>query len=242
MQFNNSSAKEDSLYHYTLFLLGLKNTDTTSFPIADFTRSVNVASEKVAFLMWKYDSNWQFDDPNFATYPIPTTTLVDGQQDYSLPTTILDISRVEVMDNNGDYQLLTQFDKAQIKTSALSEYYGTAGMPVEYDILNGSIFLYPKPAAANVTLVKGLKIHLTRGLDLLTTTDTTQQPGFLRNFHDYVAYYSAFEYAIGNSLTFQRIQLIKLGLGESKEDIKVYYALRNKDLKVKIRPKTNTYT
>ena len=145
MQINISTSKEDSLYHYALFLLGLLNTDTTSFPAADFIRSANSWTRKAVYLTWKNSSIWEFDDSNYTTLPIGTTTLVDSQQDYALPTNALDVQRVEVKDSSGNFQVLKQFDKTQI-TEALTEYYETAGMPVYYDVIGGSLFLYPKPA------------------------------------------------------------------------------------------------
>jgi hypothetical protein len=155
--FNDSSNKDNSLYHYTLFLLGLANDDTTSFPIADFTRSFNSWFRNLVFLVWKNSPIWEFDDSNKTTLPIATTALVASQQDYSLPTDALDVQRVECKDSSGNFQVLKQFDKTQITEEALTEFYETAGDPIYYDLVGVSLMLYPKPSTARANALKVYK-------------------------------------------------------------------------------------
>jgi hypothetical protein len=241
MDFNNSTNKEDSLLHYTLFLLGLDSADTTSYPIADFTRSANSWTRNGVFTIWKNTSTWEFDDSNYTTFPIGTADLVDLQQDYALPTNALEVQRVEILDANGDYQILKQFDKAQVENQSLTEFYETAGMPAYYDIIGSAIFLYPKPATASVTLTDGLKVYLSRDIDEFTVADTTQNPGFFATFHPYVAYGAALDYAIAKNMDVNRVNILNMGLAKYEDAMKTYYAKRNqKDLKVRIKPSTSS--
>lgn len=239
MKINSSTTPSDSLYHYTLFLLGLSATDTTSLPVNDFFRSVNSKLRKAAFLMWKSDSSWEFDDSNYDTYAIATTALVDGQQTYTLPTELLDIQRVEVMDNDGNYHLIDQFVKEKIGI-ALTEYNEEDGMPMYYDIMDGALFLYPAPSDSEVTTAAGLKIYLSRDIDEFDTTDTTKEPGIKEIFHPYLAFSAAYDYAISKNMGQQRVQLLSNELTKYERSIEEYYSKRNKDYKVKLSPSSRS--
>lgn len=239
MYINDSTNPQNSIYHYTLFLLGLDSTDTTSYAVADFIRSANSWVRKAVFLSWRNSDAWEFDDSNYSTLPIATTTLVNEQADYSLPSNGLDVERVEVLDSSGNYKLLTQLDKGMVD-SAMTEYYETPGMPAYYDLVGNSLVLYPKPSASYVTVAAGLKLYLARDIDGFTTLDTSQEPGFVPTFHPYVAYGSALDYAIAKNIDVNKVSVIKLGLNEYQSAIQDYYAKRNKDSKVKIRPRTKS--
>jgi hypothetical protein len=241
MKINASgSSTSDSLYHYTLFLLGLSPTDTTSYPIADFIRSANLKTRDAAFLLWRNSSDWEFDDRNSTELPIGTTTLVAGQRDYSLPTTALSIERVEVMDSNGDYQLLRQKDKSEVTDGPMLEAFEDDGMPEYYDLVGNSIFLYPAPAAADVTTTKGLRLYLSRDIEEFSLTDTSTEPGFPKMFHPYVAYGCSVDYALAKNMGQQRIQMLQIGIARYEKMISDFYARRNKDKRVRIRPSTKS--
>ena len=236
MVLNDTTNKQNSLYHYTIFLLGLDSADTTSFPIADFTRSANSWLRKLVFLIWKSSTTWEFDDKNYTTLPIATTTLVAEQQDYELPTNSLDIQRVEVLDQNNNYLLVTQFDKAQIQGSALTEYYETSGTPRYYDIIGNSLFLYPKPATTGVTTALGLKLYLARDIDQFVDSDTTKEPGIQLSLHPYLAYGGAMDYAIARNLDNAKAEKILLVINQYEQQIKDWATKRNVDMRVRIRP------
>jgi len=218
-----------------LFELGLSATDTTSFPIEDFTRSVNTWLRKAVFLIWHSSSTWEFDDSNYTTLPVATADLVADQQDYSLPTEALDVQRVAVLNSSSDYVRLKKFSKEQIETS-LSEYYEDSGMPAEYEVRAGSLFLYPPPATGSVTTTKGLKIYIARDINPMEITDTDKELGIQEIFQPYVSFGAALDYAIAKNMSRDKITSLKVGLQEYKDTIKVYYAKRDKDIKIKIRP------
>lgn len=245
MYFLSKSNHNNSLYHHTLYLLGKRVSssetlmDTTSLPVEDFVRSANVYNRKVGYLAWKNASGWEFDDSNYSTLPIATTTLVDEQQDYSIPSNALDIERVEVMDNSGDYVLLNRMNKSEIRDEALSEYYKTSGLPKYYDVVGNSLMLYPKPSASNVTLVAGLKVYLQRDISALTEgsyRNILTEPGFHINFHPYIAYGVAIDYGIAKNYTTEKMNSLRVALKEYSADIENYYAQRDRDYPTKFRP------
>ena len=72
----------------------------------EFTRLLNVRYRMADNEIWKAAGDWDFDDSNATTLPVATTTLVAAQADYALPSTARKIERVEVLDSDGDYQLV----------------------------------------------------------------------------------------------------------------------------------------
>ena len=173
----------------------LCDSDTTSYPVADKTRRVNAALEEIVADLIALDRNWKFDDSNQTDLPIGLGDLVAGQQDYSFDTSLLSIERVEVLDSDGNWHKLSIIDEQKI-TEALAEYKETDGLPEQYAVRANSIFLYPAPAAANVTVSSGLKVYFQRTAHLFVATDTTAVPGFASPYHIILAYKAALAYCV----------------------------------------------
>lgn len=231
------------MYHYTLYLLGKTATDTTSFPSTDWVRSAKTYYRKASYLIWKNATGWEFDDSNYTTLPIATADLVDQQQDYSLPSNALDVQRVEVKDDSGDYILLNRMNKTEVKDQALSEYYETPGMPKYYDVIGNSLMLYPKPSSSNVTVSSGIKLYLERDVSTPTMTtgsgafrEITQEPGFHINFHPYIAAGCAVDYGVSKNYTAEKMANLRLALKEYESSMAEYYASRDRDYPTKFRP------
>lgn len=160
--------------------------------------AINNAYERVVSLVIKADGRWQWDDTNQTDLPISTTALVANQQDYSLATSHLEVTRVEMKDQGGIWRLLTPIDQNDIKGIALGEYQKTAGVPTQYDKLGNSIFLYPAP---NFSQSASLKVYFTRGPASFTSgevTTGTKQPGFTPLYHDLIPLWVAYNYALDN--------------------------------------------
>ena len=62
---------------FTRFLC---DADTVSYTAANLLITTNQAYEEVVSKILLCDGRWQFDDNNFTTFPIATTTLVNGQK------------------------------------------------------------------------------------------------------------------------------------------------------------------
>ena len=69
MQFNNTTNQYLSLYHNTLFNLGIDRSDTTTYPIEDFTRSANNWYRRVNSWIWQVTGEWEYDDSNYTNLP-----------------------------------------------------------------------------------------------------------------------------------------------------------------------------
>ncbi len=177
------------------FLTGASSTD---FPIADLTSSANRAVERVVSLINRHNRKWQFDDTNQTDLPTALGPVTSGQKDYALATTHLTIDRIEIKDTAGNWTLLDPIDETELtrdRKMALMAYRNTPGIPVEYDLLGASVFLYPTP---NYTQASSLKLYFTRPPVAFLTTDTTVQPGFNPLFHDLISLWASYDYALAS--------------------------------------------
>ena len=236
-QFFNSTDKEVSLYHMTLWFCGISLTDTTTFPVdPDFTMIANKNVRRVGLWLWKSSDEWNFDDSNLTTFPSSTATLIAAQEDYGLPAYIFSIKRVEVKNSSGDFQLLRPIKKEEIKI-AIDEFGETDAMPLYWYIDGNSLILKPAPATASVTLASGLKIHIDlRDIDEFTPVDTTQEPGYHTYFHPLTALLCAYDYCMANQKD-GRIPYIKEQIAEYKFDLEEVSNFRNAAIPTRIMPR-----
>lgn len=218
----------------------LTHSNTTSFPSADRLILVNNAYNRVASLILKADDRWAFDDTNQTDMPSATTALVSGQQDYSLTSAHLTIDRIEVKSSAGQWTELAQIDQQFLKgarRTALAAYQSTNGLPLEYDLVGNSVFLYPAP---NYSQSASLKIYFTRGPAEFTSgevTTGTKAPGFNSLFHELIPLWVAYDYAVANGLStasgfFASIQF-------KERELNDFYGLRDRDIRGRFGISTN---
>ena len=78
------------------------------------------------------------------TFPIATRNLVDNQADYALPLNVEKVDRCEILLKSGEWKKLSLFDKGQTDF-AISEFAGTKGEPIFYDLMGNLIFFHTRP-------------------------------------------------------------------------------------------------
>ena len=106
----------------------------------------------------------------------------------------------------------------------------TAGMPVEYDKVGESIFLYPAPATGSVTLAAGLKIHYQRTASIFTSAEVTtgtKTPGFASPWHMILAYSAAIPFCM--TYKKDRVALYQNKVMQMENELMAFYSDRNKD-------------
>lgn len=172
-------------------------SNVNSIPDATMVILVNNALERVESMIMRYDGRWNWDDSNQIDLPIATTSLVTSQQDYSILTSFLNVLRVELKDSNGNWIKLEPFDQSDLKYQTITDYMKTSGTPRQYDLIGNSIFLYPAP---NYTQADSLKIYYQRPPSYFVAADTTKQPGINPLYHNLIALYASYDYAIANGL------------------------------------------
>jgi len=205
----------------------LVDADSTSYPDATLLRRVNMAYEEIVGKLIALNKNWKFDDSNYSDLPIGLGDLVSGQQDYSFASTLLMVERVEVMDSDGNYHKLKPIDEKDI-SEALSQYKSGGGMPEKYARRGNSIFLYPYPLTASVTISDGLKVYFQRTADIFTSAEVTtgtKEPGFPSPYHYLLSYKSALPFA----LTYKKDRVTMIRQEIARMESELFDIALNKD-------------
>jgi hypothetical protein len=230
MQFNTNVNHNDLVSDCTFLLTGSYN-GTLDYEIEDMTRSANSKLNEIVSLIMRADNRWEFDDENFETIPIGKSNLVAGQQDYEvLADDFLNIQEVLVKGSDGNWKVLDPLDRNEGNAQKLTdlEKDSNNGMPIYYDKMGSSIFLYPKPSAAKVTTTLGLKVIFQRTPSYFAIDDTTKEPGFLKTSHRAISLGMAIDYCLANELD-NKLERLKREDETMRVAIEGYYANRNKD-------------
>jgi hypothetical protein len=235
MVFSDTTNK-NGIVQFTEALCKLGDTGISADSVlfAQITGYINQAYKKVASAILRVDRNWRWDDTNYTDFSIASITLVNNQRDYTLPasasggnaSTLYKINQVRIKDASGDLNKIELADTITETTDT--------GMPTKYRLLNGSIRLEPIPITGSVTMAAGLEITFQRAMDAFTTSDTTQQPGFMDMYHELLAYDASASYLmpINPQLAITYTQIFNERLKLLQSD----YALRNDDVKRRLVP------
>ena len=218
MDFNNSSSPEISLYHDALFWAGASSDDLA---IADFTRSANFGLDSVLRKIFRADGRWQYDDGNNTDLPIATTALVSGQDNYTLADAHQKVSRVRVLDQNGNWKTLTPTDRRNQSDSSLA----ATGTPSSYDKVGRSLILIPAP---DYGASGGVEITFQRGSNYFASDDTTKEPGIPTPFHRYISLYAARDFVVANTVP-DKLQAIDTEIQRMDDDLLDFLATRDRD-------------
>lgn len=232
MQFSDSTGKSGIVEEID-FLIG---SDNNTYPLTEKTRNCNRAMDKITARIFNADGVWEWDDSNQTDLPIATTSLVNGQYDYSFAITHLKITRVLAQDSTGKWITLEPFDITQDKAQAYLIASNNNGAPLWYDKTANSIFLSPTP---DYDATGGLKIYFQRPSTYFATTDTTKTPGFPAIFHRYISLSAAYDYAMAKDIPIVNLsnELTKMEL-----DIDKYFSKRNdRDERTAFIPKLRNY-
>ncbi len=217
----------------------LTGLDANVFTLKKATNFINRAYYDAVLEAWRASGDWDFDDTNQSDFPIAVTTMVESQEDYTIPATALKVVRLEVKDSSGNWTVVKPFDETQLPNTALSEFHETDGLPEWYRLIRGSVVLYPAPTATSATLTSGLRIYFLREVDEFVSTDTTQEPGLPEPFHDVLAWGAAYMAAIAKGLSNKND--LKAVYDEKINRMREFFADRHVDFKPRIRPRIESY-
>ncbi len=240
LQFSDTSAEKNGLIQECEFnVFGEGNYGTISGNanlLATFTRNINNAVNRVVSLIMQADQRWEWEDFNNTDLPIASASLVASQQDYALDVSHLKIERVEVKDAAGAWTKLTPIDQADIYSESLTDFLNTAGVPLYYDKLGNSVFLYPKPSYSQTL---SLKVYFQRQPSYFLTTDTTKTAGFNPIYHRLVALMASRDYALVKGLS--SVKSLSELVIQGEIDIQDSYAMRGKDDHIRLTAKRYSF-
>jgi len=239
IQFSNTTTKAGILQRIE-DACGFNDGDITgnSVRLAKFTAKVNSAVDEVTSIALKSAASWQYDDSNHTDYPIMTTDLVSGQQDYSFISDgsgnlVLDIYKVMIKLPDGTWVEIDPVDR-NLQEETMDSFDNTvSGTPTRYDKLGNGIFLDNVP---DYNSEEGLKVYINRESTYFLTTDTTKKAGFVGLFHDYLYLKPSYEYARDKDLS--NVARLEKDVVLMQEAIRQHYATRERDIKRKMTPLT----
>jgi hypothetical protein len=233
MQFSNA-ADRTGVIELLEDLTNTQSATSSSYPLKSKTRDINNAYANYNMIAQSVSGDWLSDDTNHDDYPIATTPLQAGVQNYSFiydedGNQILDFYRAEAEDSAGNSFELVPIDSRDIHES-LTSFMSTPGIPRYYDKTANGIFLYPAPSYARNA---GLKIYYSRTPSYFLPTDTNKKPGIPDMFHEYLAIRPAYFYALSKGLPTAKNYAVEMA--NIEERIKDYYASRSQDRPTQIR-------
>lgn len=164
------------------FARRFSNSNSTSYTDAQLDASINAYYDTFVSEILKSMDDWDFSGE------IATASLVANQQEYTFPTDILKIKRIEVSYDGTVWNEATRFDVNEIgeatdSTSVRNDF--NTNEPYA-DLHDNSLFLFPVPTS-NIT--GGLKIYYEKLPTFLSAV--TDEPAFARPFHKGLAYGAA---------------------------------------------------
>ena len=194
LAFNSNSDNQDVVSE----IKAICNADTSSYPLKDMARRVNMALDRFFTLAFQADGQWSWDDPSNDSLPIQTINVVSGTGDYNLDdftSEIINIIRIELANSSTAdlFIVLKRLDRANYSTTALDEIYASTGIPEYYDLVGEYIRLYPTPS---YSATAGLRIYLERNKTAFASTDTTKTLPIPALFSDYICRHASLPYLI----------------------------------------------
>lgn len=193
-------------------------TNTYSYPTADITRNLNKWYQELTAEILTSMDEWDFQGE------IATASLVANQQEYTWPTNLLRVKRIEVS-YGAEWRRVHPIDvqevEASIATQSNVNNEFTTSDP-RYDVHDNSIFLFPVPTSS---VSGGLKIWYEKEVTELTSN--TDEPNLAEPFHRLLSLGAAYDYATKKGLPIATQLLQKLEQGRAK--LREFYNTRVPD-------------
>lgn len=215
------------LANFTRFLT---NTNTTTYTANDLTANLNMWYHNVVNEILQAMDDWDFQG-EFAT-----TNLVANQQEYTLPTDILKIKRVEITYDGTNWEKVSIFDINQrgmaTDSTTVNNDFNTSDPYA--DLMDNSLFLYPIPTANSTA---GLKIWYEKEATELSSD--TDEPGFAEAYHKVLCYGAAkdyFEKYSEREGSTNKRNLMQQNVNDLLERLKEHYNTKDQDRDYIIQP------
>ena len=246
MQWNNTATKQGICQDIDF----LCNTNTASYEMAEKERNINNWHNRMIVEILDSMDEWDFQGE------IATADLVASQQEYTFPTDILKIKRIEVdYDGDGDFNKanpmdINSVDKTVATSAEINGRWSTSSP--EYGTFDDSFFLYPVP---KTNRTGGLKIWYVKEVlpfsafagSATFIAGNTAEPVFEDAFHRTISLGVALDYGMKYKMTdlikFCKDELYgpairgKDRIGGIISKMKAFYSTRASDKVIQIRTK-----
>lgn len=207
-------------------------SDPLSYPEIDKLRNVNRWHHKAQELIIDNMSDWKFQGET------TTSNLVADQEEYTFPSDILRLERVEInyIGGDNDWTIAKQvpIEKIKYPLSNDNEVYSKSS-PVYFLPDTLSMVIRPIPDA---DVSGGLKIWYSK--EITELAKDTDEPVLAEPFHRILSLGPSLDYVIANQILEKR-NTIKSELNELMDRLIVHYNHRNNTSKVRITPRFSSY-
>jgi len=217
-----NASTSNGLRNFTRFLT---NSNTTTYSDADLDAAINSYYDLFCTEILDAMDDWDFGAE------IATTDLVANQQEYSFPSDILKIKRMEITYDGTNWYEVTSLDVNERSSTADSTSVAADFDQSEpfYDLMDDSLMLYPIPTAA---VSDGLKIWYSKLPTELSSV--TSEPNFARPFHKGLAYGAAkdfFEKYLDKEGNATKMKNADTNIEKTIARMKAFYRKRHQDRK-----------
>lgn len=213
----------------TKFLLSLSNDENnTIYKVKDFVRHANLALDEVLHIIFSVDQNWTFDDKNNTDLPIAVTDLEKHQRGYVFHDDFLKVDRVEIKDENDNWYKLEpiNLDDTDISFEELSKNFGK---PKYYREVGNKLLIFP---ISDYSQEKSIKVYFQRKMKKFDSENMEYEPGFQKDFHDYISLYCAYRYTLPVPDMTNQMKSFQNKLEELKQSLKENYKTKSEPEKV----------
>lgn len=211
---------------------GTHDHPEASYPEERVLRHMNLWLDRLVTWIEEVSSLWDFDDENYDEFSIAHTDLVEGQNNYQLPHSMLKIERVEIKNKSGNsHKKLEPRDQRKIERPMEDMSDGT---PSYYDLRGNHLLLYPAP---DYDKAKALHVIYTRLPEQFESGKDNFTPGISRNFRPIIAMGAAKEYCVANVNGEKRASLERQ-IQEQKLELERFYGNRAKERGKRLMPES----
>lgn len=193
-----------------------------------FTRLLNIWYHRAITIILTSQDEWQYDDNNNTDLPSLRKNLVANQRDYGLPISdkLMKVERLEVTYDGVNWYKAEPLEKGEIGVAITGTDIDARFSTTKpfYDLEGNSLFLYPKPTT-NVTA--GLRIWMLRDVREFTTSDTSLEPSFDRDFHRFLSLGASYDWCFAKGLP--QTPVLKQELMEMEGKIRQFFGKKQED-------------
>ena len=226
------------------------DSDDTSYPVLDKRAELNIAGESLVADIINNDGTYQWDDTNQTDTPRGGGTLVEGQEVYTFASEYLQITAMDIKDNDGNWIRIKPLDYDELGGMSPEQYFGTTsgamnkGFPIYYDLFTDDSFrLWPTPTSTAVTLTSGYRVSFKRTFKILDSTtlsdDYTITPGLPSPYHNLLALMISLPFC--KTYKKDRVPQLLMDIAEERKKLLKHYNLREKEKRKIMTPKRISY-
>lgn len=201
-------------------------TGQTNLQEVDAVRMLNLGLDHYTYLAITSDGNWQFDGSEQSDVPRATTTLSTGEVNLQLPTDLLAIAQVTIINSDGNKNVIRPYD--QNKRLYPTPKSTDTGTPSAYDLEGRTIYFN---AYANEDYT--VEVKYSRKPVRLEVGNSTQVLGIPSIHMEYPTLFAATRVGMGLSDT--TLVAYRDSLEKMEKEIRRYFDKRDEDTPKRLR-------